>query len=160
MLEYKEIRYSDSLPQEVNELAKSGWRIVSSHVLFNANGFLIIMERDVPSPLETFNPQLPVERTIMDQEALYVCKDRVKRYDFSDYTEPTEFISVEDLKNNNFYSDDGEYEAYVSDGFYFIGTNVSYMDEDELDSFIERNKCKFKEPDKIKIYFIDYPEDK
>ena len=117
------------------------------------------MERDVPAPFETFNPQLPVERTIMDQEALYVCKDRVKRYDFNNYTEPTEFISVEDLKNHNFYSDDGEYEAYVSDGFYFIGTNVSYMNEDELDSFIERNKYKFKEPN-IMIYFIDYPEDK
>ena len=113
---------------------------------------------------QNINPNqniMPVARTISDPGALYKCMDKVKRYDWNDsHYESTEFLTIDEFKNEDFYSDDGEYEAFLSDGFYFLGTDISVISEDELDKFIEENKSKFLCPDQLKVYYIDYPEDK
>jgi hypothetical protein len=86
--------------------------------------------------------------------------DKVKRYEWGNQYEHPEFLTIDEFKNEDFYTDDGEYEAFLSDGFYFLGTDISVMSEDELSDFIEENKSKFLCPDQLKVYYIDYPEDK
>ena len=140
----------------VNVLGSEGWRIVG--VL----GSSVIMELEEKEQIINSNQSImPVARTISDPGALYRCMDKVKRYDWNDkHYESTEFLTIDEFKNHDFYTDDGEYESFLSDGFYFLGTDISVMNEDELDKFIEENKSKFLCPDQLKVYYIDYPEDK
>ena len=58
------------------------------------------------------------------------------------------------------YTDDGEYEAYLSDGEYFIGVDLSWLGDEECKEFIDKNKHLFGENKTLCIYFVDYPEDK
>jgi hypothetical protein len=109
---------------------------------------------------ESVEDLMPVARTISDPLALYKCQEKVKRYEWGNTMEPTEFLTLEDFRDDNFYSDDGEYEMYLSDGFYFVGTNIASFGETEFDEFLKKNKGKFKDPENLKIYYIDYPEDK
>ena len=149
---YRKLEFDES---KVNELGSEGWRIIS--VL----GSSVIMELEEKEQI--INPHqstMPVARTISDPGALYKCMDKVKRYDWGNQYEHPEFLTIDEFKNEDFYTDDGEYEAFLSDGFYFLGTDISVMNEDELDRFIEKNKSKFLCPDQLKVYYIDYPEDK
>ena len=151
---YKKLEFDESV---VNELGSKGWRVIS--VL----GSSVIMELEEEEKEQIINPNqniMPVARTISDPGALYKCMDKVKRYEWGNTMEPTEFLTIDEFKNEDFYTDDGEYEAFLSDGFYFLGTDISVMNEDELDKFIEENKSKFLCPDQLKVYYIDYPEDK
>lgn len=152
---YRELEFNEII---VNELGSEGWRVIS--VL----GSSVIMELEEEEKEQIINPNqsiMPVARTISDPGALYKCMDKVKRYDWNDsHYESTEFLTIDEFKNDDFYTDEGEYEAFLSDGFYFLGTDISVMNEDELDKFIEENKSKFLCPDQLKVYYIDYPEDK
>ena len=153
---YKKLEFDES---RVNELGSEGWRVIS--VL----GSSVIMEfiMELEETEQIINPNqsiMPVARTISDPNALYKCIDKVKRYDWGNTYEHPEFLTIDEFKNNDFYSDDGEYEAFLSDGFYFLGTDISCIYDEELDEFIEKNKDKFKDPNNLKIYYIDYPEDK
>ena len=150
---YKKLEFDE---KAVHELGSEGWRIVG--VL----GSSVIMELEEKEHIINPNQSImPVARTISDPGALYRCMDKVKRYDWNDkHYESTEFLTIDEFKNEDFYTDDGEYEAFLSDGFYFLGTDISVMNEDELDKFIEENKSKFLCPDQLKVYYIDYPEDK
>jgi hypothetical protein len=151
---YRKLEFDENI---VNELGSEGWRVIS--VL----GSSVIMELEEDEREQIINPNqstMPVARTISDPGALYKCMDKVKRYEWGNHYESTEFLTIDEFKNEDFYSDDGEYEAFLSDGFYFLGTDISMMNEDELDKFIEENKSKFLCPDQLKVYYIDYPEDK
>ena len=150
---YRKLEFDE---KAVNVLGSEGWRIVG--VL----GSSVIMELEEKEQIINPNQSImPVARTISDPGALYRCMDKVKRYDWNDkHYESTEFLTIDEFKNKDFYTDDGEYEAFLSDGFYFLGTDISVMNEDELDKFIEENKSKFLCPDQLKVYYIDYPEDK
>lgn len=152
MFRYKKVEIDNI--QEINNLGANGWRVISSSESY------VLMEEEYDPNLITEICLMPVERTINDTEALYKCQKKVKRYVFNNSTEPTEFITIDEFKNHDLYTDNGEYEAYLSDGFYFIGTNISRFSIDELDGFIKENKYKFRNPEKLCIYFIDYPEDK
>ena len=157
--EYRKLEFDE---ENVNALGSNGWRVIG------ISGSSVIMEKESQTEeidtIRGINPihsTMPVARTISDLNALYRCMDRVKRYDWNDsHYESTEFLTIDEFKNEDFYSDDGEYEAFLSDGFYFLGTDISVMSEDELDKFIEKNKSKFLCPDQLKVYYIDYPEDK
>ena len=149
---YRKLEFDESI---VNELGSEGWRVIS--VL----GSSVIMELEEKEQIINPNQStMPVARTISDPSALYKCMDKVKRYDWGNQYEHPEFLTIDEFKNEDFYTDDGEYEAFLSDGFYFLGTDISVMSEDELDKFIEENKSKFLCPDDLKVYYIDYPEDK
>ena len=149
---YKKLEFDESI---VNELGSEGWRVIS--VL----GSSVIMELEEKEQIINHNQStMPVARTISDPGALYKCMDKVKRYDWGNHYKSTEFLTIDEFKNDDFYTDDGEYEAFLSDGFYFLGTDISVISEDELDKFIEENKSKFLCPDQLKVYYIDYPEDK
>ena len=150
---YRKLEFDE---KAVNVLGSEGWRIVG--VL----GSSVIMELEEKEQIINSNQSImPVARTISDPGALYKCMDKVKRYDWNDkHYESTEFLTIDEFKNHDFYTDDGEYESFLSDGFYFLGTDISVMNEDELDKFIEENKSKFLCPDQLKVYYIDYPEDK
>ena len=152
---YRKLEFDESI---VNELGSEGWRVIS--VL----GSSVIMELEEKEQIvRNINPNqsiMPVAKTISDPSALYKCMDKVKRYEWGNQYEHPEFLTIDEFKNEDFYSDDGEYEAFLSDGFYFLGTDISMMSEDELDKFIEENKSKFLCPDELKVYYIDYPEDK
>lgn len=150
---YKKLEFNES---RVNELGSDGWRIVS------IIGSSVIMEKEEDGDEQVEEIDfMPIEKTIINSKPLYKCLDKVKRYDWGNTYERPEFLTVEEFREGNFYTDDGEYEAYLSDGLYFIGTNLSDMTKDELTKFIEENKnklaCRFKD---LKIYYIDYPEDK
>ena len=157
--EYRKLEFDE---ENVNALGSNGWRVIG------ISGSSVIMEKESQTEeidtIRGINPNqsaMPVARTISDPGALYRCMDKVKRYDWNDsHYESTEFLTIDEFKNEDFYSDDGEYEAFLSDGFYFLGTDISVMSEDELDKFIEENKSKFLCPDQLKVYYIDYPEDK
>ena len=152
---YRKLEFDES---KVNELGSEGWKVIS--VL----GSSVIMELEEKEQIvRNINPiqsTMPVARTISDLNALYKCMDKVKRYEWGNHYESTEFLTIDEFKNEDFYTDDGEYETFLSDGFYFLGTDISVMNEDELDKFIEENKSKFLCPDQLKVYYIDYPEDK
>lgn len=151
---YRKLEFDES---KVNELGSKGWRIIS--VLDSS----VIMELEEEENEEIINSDqsiMPVARTISDPSALYRCMDKVKRYDWGNTYEHPEFLTIDQFKNDYFYTDDGEYEAFLSDGFYFLGTDISAINGDELDKFIEENKSKFLCPDQLKVYYIDYPEDK
>jgi len=140
--------------EDVNDLGFKGYRVCG------VSGSNIIMELEYEETKVEEEDLMPVAKTISDPLALYRCMEKVKRYDWGDTYERSEFLTLKDFKNGNFYSDEGEYEAYLSDGFYFIGTNLSSMTEDEYEKFIGANKNKFRDPSNLKIYYIDYPEDK
>ena len=152
---YRKLEFDESI---VNELGSEGWRVIS--VL----GSSVVMELEEKEQIvRNINPNqstMPVARTISDPLALYRCMEKVKRYDWGNHYESTEFLTIDEFKNDDFYTDEGEYEAFLSDGFYFLGTDISVMNGDELDKFIEDNKSKFLCPDQLKVYYIDYPEDK
>ena len=139
----------------VNDLGSKGYKMCR----FFGSPSLIIMELEYEVE-ENEEDLMPVEGTISDPLALYRCMEKVKRYDWENTYVHPEFLTLEDFKNGDFYSDDGEYEAYLSDGFYFIGTNLSSMTEEECEKFVGENKNKFRDPNNLKIYYIDYPEDK
>lgn len=152
---YKKLEFDE---ENVNALGSNGWRVIG------ISGSSVIMELEKKEEIiRNINPNqstMPVARTISDPSALYRCMDKVKRYEYGNHYEYTEFLTIDEFKNEDFYTDDGEYEAFLSDGFYFLGTDISVMSEDELDKFIEENKSKFLCPDELKVYYIDYPEDK
>jgi len=139
--------------EDVNDLGSKGYKVCG------VSGSTIIMELGYEVE-EKEEDLMPVARTISDPLALYRCMEKVKRYDWGNIYVHPEFLPLEDFKSRYFYSDNGEYEAYLSDGFYFLGTDISMMSEDELDKFIEENKSKFLCSDQLKVYYIDYPEDK
>jgi len=149
---YRKLEFDEN---RVNELGSEGWRVI------NVLDSSVIMELEEKEQIINPNQStMPVARTISDPGALYRCMDKVKRYDWGNTYEHPEFLTIDEFKNEDFYTDDGEYEAFLSDGFYFLGTDISVMSEDELDKFIEENKSKFLCPDELKVYYIDYPEDK
>jgi hypothetical protein len=139
----------------VNDLGFKGYKMCR----FFGSPSLIIMELEYEVE-ENEEDLMPVAKTISDPLALYRCMEKVKRYDWGNTYVHPEFLTLEDFKNGNFYSDDGEYEAYLSDGFYFIGTNLRWFSIDECDNFIRANKNKFRDSNNLKVYYIDYPEDK
>ena len=127
---YKKLEFDES---RVNELGSEGWRVIS--VL----GSSVIMELEETEQIyqSLIQSTMPVARTISDPGALYKCMDKVKRYEWGNHYESTEFLTIDEFKNEDFYSDDGEYEAFLSDGFYFLGTDISVI-EDDLDKFIKK----------------------
>ena len=139
--EYRKLEFDE---ENVNALGSNDWRVIG------ISGSSVIMEKESQTEeidtIRGINPiqsTMPVARTISDPNALYRCMDKVKRYDWNDsHYESTEFLTIDEFKNEDFYSDDGEYEAFLSDVFYFLGTDISVMSEDELDKFIEENKAK------------------
>ena len=150
---YRKIEMNEDL---MSEFGSKGWKLVSV-----TPDSCVIMELGYEEDNSNSGRDLmPVARTIQDPGALYKCMDKVKRYEWGNTMEPTEFLTIDEFKNEDFYTDEGEYEAFLSDGFYFLGTDISVMNEDELDKFIEENKSKFLCPDQLKVYYIDYPEDK
>lgn len=155
---YRQIKFNDSMPDVVNNLGAEGWRIIS--VNDSVVETRIIMENIYPTPDPVEKDLMPVARTIGDPNALYRCMDKVKRYEWSNHKVSAEFITFDELFNNDFYSDDGEYEMYVSDGFYFLGTDISGMTKEEVLNFVSKNGDKFRDSNDLKIYYIDYPEDK
>lgn len=155
---YRQIKFNDSMPDVVNNLGADGWRIIS--VNDSVGETRIIMENIYPTPDPAEKDLMPVARTIGDPNALYRCMDGVKRYEWSHLMEPAEFITFDELFNDDFYSDYGEYEMYISDGFYFLGTDISCMTRDEVLELVSKNKDKFRDGNDLKVYYIDYPEDK
>ena len=147
---YKELAHD---MEKINDLGSNGWKIISVF------GPTVIMEYECEVE-ESDEDLMPLEKTIKDPEALYKCLDKVKRYDWGNHYESTNFITIDEYMEGDFYSDDGEYEMYLSDRFYFIGTNIASFGETEFDEFLKKNKGKFKDPENLKIYYIDYPEDK
>ena len=150
MYRYKNVEINNI--KDINDLGANGWRAISS------TGGYVLMEQEYY--VVASKNLMPVQRTIGDPNALYKCQNKVKRYEWSCHMEYTEFLTIDEFKNNEFYTDEGEYEAYLSDGFYFIGTDISRMGSDEFDDFVKNNKDKFKDQNNLKIYYIDYPEDK
>ena len=144
MYRYKNVEINNI--KEINDLGENGWRAISS------TGGYVLMEQEYY--VVASKNLMPVQRTIGDPNALYKCQE------WSGHMEYTEFLTIDEFKNNEFYTDEGEYEAYLSGGFYFIGTDISSMDSDEFDNFVKNNKDKFKDQNNLKIYYIDYPEDK
>lgn len=105
----------------------------------------------------------PIEREIINGKnklELFKCVDRVKRYNFSNHKESAEFLTINEFLEHDFYTDDGEYEAYLSDGEYFIGIDLSWLGDEECKEFIDKNKHLFGENKTLCIYFVDYLEDK
>ena len=149
---YRKIEMNEDL---MSEFGSKGWKLVSV-----TPDSCVIMELGYDVVEKAIPNLMPVAKTIQDPGALYRCQDKVKRYDWGNTMVPTEFLTIDEFKTEDFYTDDGEYEAFLSDGFYFLGTDISVMNEDELDKFIEENKSKFLCPDQLKVYYIDYPEDK
>lgn len=100
---------------------------------------------------------MPIEKKIIggrNRISLFKCDHTRERA-------PYLFISVSDFLEHNFYTDDGEFEAYLSDGEYFIGVNLGSNNPElkETDEeFINNHKQMFSEEKKLCIYFIDYPE--
>ena len=150
---YRVIPSEELEEEKINDLSSKGYRVCG---VSDSN---IIMELEYEVEEKEKN-LMPVAKTISDPLALYRCMEKVKRYDWGNTYEHPEFLTLEDFKNGDFYSDNGEYESYLSDGFYFIGTNLSSMTEEEYKKFIGANKNKFRDPNNLKIYYIDYPEDK
>ena len=148
---YKELAHD---MEKINDLGSNGWKII------NVFGPTVIMEYECEIEESDEEDLMPLEKTIKDPEALYKCLDKVKRYDWGNHYESTDFITIDEYMEGDFYSDDGEYEMYLSDGFYFVGTNIASLGETEFDEFLKKNKGKFKDPENLKIYYIDYPEDK
>ncbi len=149
-----EYRILEGLNEDyVNNFGSKGYKVCG------VSGSNIIMELEYEVE-EKEKDLMPVAATILDHLALYRCMEKVKRYDWENTYEHPNFLTLEDFKNGDFYSDEGEYEAYLSDGFYFIGTNLRWYSEEECDNFIEANKNKFRDSNNLKIYYIDYPEDK
>lgn len=148
------------MPDAINNLGADGWRIIS--VNYSGGETQVIMENihQTSDDEDDENNLMPVARTIGDPNALYRCMDGVKRYEWSHLMEPAEFITFDELFNDDFYSDDGEYEMYISDGFYFLGTDISCMTRDEVLELVSKNKDKFRDGNDLKVYYIDYPEDK
>lgn len=150
---YRVILSEELEEEKINDLGSKGYRVCG------VSDYAIIMELEYED-VENEEDLMPVAKTISDPFALYRCMEKVKRYDWGNIYERSEFLTLEDFKNGDFYSDEGEYEAYLSDGFYFIGTNLRWYSEEECDNFIGANKNKFRDPNNLKIYYIDYPEDK
>jgi hypothetical protein len=149
---YKKIELVNE--DQLNELGSLGWKVISTIL-----DLYVLMEFEYEDA-EGVEDLMPVARTISDPLALYKCQEKVKRYEWGNTMEPTEFLTLEDFRDDNFYSDDDEFEAFLSDGYHFIGTDISTMSDEELDKFIEENKDKFKDLSVLKVYYIDYPEDK
>ena len=105
----------------------------------------------------------PIEREIIkgkNKLGLFRCVDRVKRYTFSNQRVQTKFLTIDDFLENDFYTDDGDYEAYLSDGDYFIGVNLQGFYTSECEEFIKENRHLLSKNKELCIYFVDYPEDK
>lgn len=121
------------------------------------------IEQRVEKEVEYYDSLTPIEREIIkgrNKVELFRCVDRVKRYDFAKYTEPTMFLTINEFLEHDFYTDEGEYEAYLSDGKYFIGFDLHWLDVEECKEFIDKNKHLFGDSKSLCIYFVDYPEDK
>lgn len=154
MKKYKYKRIELDNEDLLNELGSLGWKVIDIVLDIYA-----LMEFEYEGT-ESVEDLMPVARTISDPSALYKCQEKVKRYEWGNTMESTEFLTLDDFKNDDFYSDDGEFEAFLSDGYHFIGTDISNMSNGDLDKFIEENKDKFKDLSDLKVYYIDYPEDK
>lgn len=103
----------------------------------------------------------PLERTINDEKALYDIPEKgVKRYEWSRYYEPIKIYTLDEYKNGEIYTDEGEYEAYLTDGVKYLGTNIVNIPWSSLDDFIAKQEEYGFKKENIKIMFIDYPEDK
>lgn len=121
------------------------------------------IEQRVKKEAEYYDSLTPIEREIIkgrNRLELFKCVDRVKRYDFSNHKESAEFLTINEFLEHDFYTDEGEYEAYLSDGKYFIGFDLHWLGVEECKEFIDKNKHLFGETKTLCIYFIDYPEDK
>lgn len=123
-----------------------------------------VMNKALCGNYEAYSDVLtPIEREIIDGKnklELFKCVDKVKRYTFSNHKESTDFLTINEFLEHDFYTDEGEYEAYLSDGEYFIGVDMHWFDEEECKEFINKTKHLFGENKTLCIYFVDYPEDK
>ena len=131
--------------------------------LITGEDYKLLQKKKEEDRREYLESLTPIEREIIkgrNKVELFKCVDRVKRYDYARYTEPTMFITINEFLEHDFYTDEGEYEAYLSDGEYFIGFDLHWLDNEECKEFIDRNKHLFGETKTLCIYFIDYPENK
>lgn len=109
----------------------------------------------------------PLEKTILDEKKLYDVPGKVLRYTWKEHPSRYDYETVGFLRVNKyllgqFYSDEGEYEAYLTDGEKYLGTNLHNLwnskGYDALKKFVDEQTWFDK--DKLKIMYIDYPEDK
>lgn len=131
--------------------------------LVTEEDYKLLQKKKEEIRLEYLNSLTPIEREIIDGKnklELFKCIDKVKRYSFSNHKESAEFLTINEFLENDFYTDDGDYEAYLSDGEYFIGVDMHWLGVDECKKFIYKNKNLFGENKTLCVYFIDYPEDK
>lgn len=131
--------------------------------LISGEDYQLLQKKKEDDRREYLDSLTPIEREIIkgkDKLSLFKCVNRVKRYTFSNQKEQTEFLTVDDFLEHNFYTDDGDYEAYLSDGDYFIGVNLQWFCTSECEEFIKENKHLLSENKELCIYFVDYPEDK
>ena len=131
--------------------------------LITGEDYKLLQKKKEEDRREYLDSLTPIEREIIkgkNKVELFKCVDRIKRYDFARHTEPTMFITINEFLEHDFYTDEGEYEAYLSNGEYFIGFDLHWLDNEECKEFIDRNKHLFGETKTLCIYFIDYPENK
>lgn len=131
--------------------------------LVTEEDYKLLQKKKEEIRLEYLSNLTPIEREIIDGKdklELFKCVDKVKRYSFSNHKESAEFLTINEFLENDFYTDDGDYEAYLSDGEYFIGVDMHWLGVDECKKFIDKNKNLFDENKTLCVYFIDYPEDK
>lgn len=131
--------------------------------LVTGEDYKLLQKKKEEDRWEYLESLTPIEREIIDGKnklQLFKCVDKIKRYNFSNHKESTEFLTINEFLEQDFYTDDGDYEAYLSDGEYFIGVDLHLLGIDECKEFIDKNKHLFDESKTLCIYFVDYPEDK
>ena len=131
--------------------------------LISGEDYQLLQKKKEADRREYLENLTPIEREIIngkDKLSLFKCINRVKRYTFSNQRVQTKFLTIDDFLEHNFYTDDGDYEAYLSDGDYFIGVNLKRFCTSECEEFIKENKHLLSENKELCIYFVDYPEDK
>lgn len=146
---FTEVQWEDEEPMKV--------------FLVTEEDYKFLQKKKEEARFEYLNSLTPIEREIIDGKnklELFKCVDKVKRYNFSNHKESTEFLTINEFLEQDFYTDDGDYEAYLSDGEYFIGVDLHWLGIDECKEFIDKNKHLFGENKTLCIYFVDYPEDK
>ena len=131
--------------------------------LVSEEDYKLLQKKKEEDRWEYLESLTPIEREIINGKnklELFKCVDRVKRYNFSNHKEYAEFLTINEFLEHDFYTDDGEYEAYLSDGDYFIGVNLHGFYTSECEEFIKENRHLLSKNKELCIYFVDYPEDK
>lgn len=101
---------------------------------------------------------MPVAKAIGGNKLLEVFETSILNYASNVYAEHyyDEFITIDEFKDGAFYTDNYEYEMFLSDEKHFIGTDIRWYSEEKLDKFIEENGHLLE--GELKILFVDYPE--